>query len=171
MTAPLLEAATIGKTHGYDGFLRIYSLSGETEHLRKLKRCTVRTAEGEELKLDVELVIEKSDLLLMKFSGYPTPEKARLLVRSTILIERENAEKLKEGEYYVADLYNMDVLVDGKKVAVVEYTMDGAQSLLLSARRNDNGKSYLIPLLDVFVTDVSPENNTLTLLRKELIDL
>ena len=36
MLAPLLATAKIGKTHGIDGFLRVYSLSGEYSHLKNL---------------------------------------------------------------------------------------------------------------------------------------
>ena len=140
MAAPLLASATIGKTHGVDGFVRVYPLSGETAHLRKLKTCTVRTPAGEELSLSVDKTEDRGEYLLMKFAEYPTPEKARFLVKSVILIPRENAVKLKKGEYYVADLYGMDVIYDKRKVGIVEYTMEGAQSLLLSVRRLDNSR-------------------------------
>ena len=35
----LLSTATIGKTHGVEGFLRVYSLSGEYAHLKKLREA------------------------------------------------------------------------------------------------------------------------------------
>ncbi len=171
MAAPLLASATIGKTHGVEGFVRVYPLSGETAHLKKLKTCTVRTPAGEELSLSVEKTEDRGEYLLMRFTGYPTPEKARFLVKSTILIPRESAPKLKKGEYYVADLYGMDVVYHGSVIGKVEYTMDGAQSLLLCVRRLDNGKEYLVPLLPVYVTDVSVDNNSLELIYPELVEL
>ena len=171
MAAPLLASATIGKTHGVDGFVRVYPLSGETAHLRKLKTCTVRTPAGEELSLSVDKTEDRGEYLLMKFAEYPTPENARFLTKSTILIPRENAPKLKKGEYYVADLYGMDVVSNGKTVGRVEYTMDGAQSLLLCVKRLDNGKEYLVPLLPVYVNSVSVENNSLELIYPELLEL
>ena len=171
MAAPLLASATIGKTHGVNGFVRVYSLSGEIAHIKKLKNCIVRTTAGEELSLSVDAVEEKDDYLLMRFSGYSTPEKARFLVKSVILIPRENAVKLKKGEYYVADLYGMDVIYDKRKVGIVEYTMEGAQSLLLSVRRLDNSREYLVPNLPVYVRNICVEDNSLELIYPELMEL
>ncbi len=171
MLALLLETATIGKTHGTDGFLRIYSLSGEYSHLKKLTSCVVRLRGGEELTLNIDSVQSKGELFLMRFSDYLTPEKARVLSKATILIEREKAPKLKKGEYYTADLYNMDVLVDGTKVAVVECTLEGGQTILLSVKRLDNSKTYLVPNLPVYIRNVDVEKNTLDLIYPGLLDL
>ncbi len=171
MSSPLLSTATIGKTHGTEGYVRIYPFSGEYAHLEKLSECTVRLPDGEEKTIHIESTAKKGELFLMKFSEYPTPEKARNLTRSVILIPRENAPKLKKGEYYVADLYSMDVIYDGRKVGVVSYTMEGAQALLLAVRRTDNGKEYIVPNLPVYVSDVSVGNNSLVLLNPDLLDL
>ena len=87
------------------------------------------------------------------------------------MIPRSSAPKLKKGEYYIADLYDMDVLVDGKKVGKIEYTMEGGQSLLLSIVRDDNKKSYLVPNLPVYVNNISIENNSLDLIAPYLLDI
>ncbi len=171
MSSPLLATATIGKTHGTDGFVRIYPFSGEYAHLEKLSECTVRLPDGEEKTIHIESSAKKGELFLMKFREYPAPETARALVRGVILIPRERAPKLKKGEYYVADLYSMDVIYDGRKVGSVAYTMEGAQALLLAVRRDDNGKEYIVPNLPVYVKDVSVENNSLTLLNPDLLEL
>ena len=171
MPAPLLATATIGKTHGTDGFVRVYPFSDECAHLKKLSECTVRLPDGEELTLHIEGAEKKGELFLMKFTQYPTPEKARFLSKAVILIPRDKAPRLKKGEYYVADLYGMDVLYEGRTVGKIEYTMEGAQGLLLSVRRTDNGKEYLVPDLPVYVKDVDITNNTLVLLNPELMEL
>lgn len=171
MLALLLETATIGKTHGTDGFLRVYSLSGEYSHLKKLSSCVVRLFSGEELTVNIDSVQVKGELFLMRFSGYQTPEKARALSKATILIPRDKAPKLKKGEYYTADLYNMDVLVAGEKVGTVECTLEGGQAILLSVKRLDNGKTYLVPNLPVYIKNVDVENNSLDLIYPGLLEL
>ena len=105
MKAMLLASAKVGKTHGVEGFLRVYSLSGEYEHLKKLKTCKLTTKDSKELCLEVDSVKVDGELFLMRFKDYNTPEKARSLSQSIIYIPREAAPKLKKGEYYVADLY------------------------------------------------------------------
>ncbi len=171
MIAPLLECATVGKTHGTDGFVRVYSLSGEYSHLKKISSCLVRLPSGEELALTVCATQNKGDLFLIKFNEYPTPEKARFLAKSSILIRREDAPRLKKGEYYVADLYDMNVMYDGKKVGTVKCTAEGGQALLLVVVRTDNEKEYLVPNLPQFVRNISIQDNFLELVNPQLLDL
>ncbi len=169
MEARLLSTATIGKTHGLDGFLRIYSLSGEYSHLKKLEECNVLLSDGSEVTLNVDSVHVQGNLFLMRFSLYDTPEKARKLSKGIIRIPREKAPKLKKGEYYVADLYGMEVISDGSAKGKVVATMDGPQSLLLEVEKYEDGKRCIIPLLPVYVNNVDIKNNTLQLLMSELL--
>ena len=107
MKAMLLASAKIGKTHGVNGYLRLFSLSGEYSHLKKLTSCSVVTKEGRELFLDVDSILVSEGMFLIRFCGYESPEKARALSQGILYIPRDKAPKLKKGEYYVADLYNM----------------------------------------------------------------
>ena len=106
----------------------------------------------------------------MRFKDYNTPEKARSLSQSIIYIPREAAPKLKKGEYYVADLYGMEVLVDGNRVGVVEDTIEGAQALMLSVRKDSDGKLYLVPNLPVYVSSIDIDGNTLVLEAPYLLE-
>lgn len=169
MQAKLLSTAKIGKTHGLDGALRVYSLSGEYSHLKKLDKCVVCLSDGSEVTLDVDSVRVQGGLFLMSFVGYDTPEKARKLTKGIIKIERTKAPKLKRGEFYVADLYGMDVLVGNEVVGNVISTFDGPQAILLEVRSIQDQKNYLIPLLPVYISDVDIEKNTLKLLMPELM--
>ncbi|MBQ0070339.1 MAG: 16S rRNA processing protein RimM [Spirochaetales bacterium] len=170
MEAQLLATATIGKTHGVEGFLRVYSLSGETAHLKKLKACIVVTQNGEELSLCIDAIKATGDLFLMKFSGYDAPEKARFLTKATIMIPRSAAPKLKKGEYYIADLYHMDVLVDGIRVGEVIDTREGAQALMLVVKKDSDSKEYLVPNLPVYIQNVDIKKNSLDLIAPFLLE-
>lgn len=169
MEAKLLSSATIGKTHGLEGFLRVYSLSGEYGHLKNLDKCDVRLPDGSDITLSVDSIRTQGGLFLMRFSGYDTPEKARKLSKGIIVIPRDKAPKLKKGEYYIADLYDMEVLVDGVPIGKVVSTIDGPQALLLEIMKYSDEKKYLVPLLPVYVSNVDVEKNTLKLLMPELL--
>lgn len=65
----------------------------------------------------------------------------------------------------------MDVLVRGERVGIVKETMEGGQSLLLVVEKDDNKKEYLIPNLPYFVSDINIEDNSLNLLKPELLDI
>lgn len=170
MEAKLLSTATIGKTHGLEGYLRIYSLSGEYAHLKKLDSCIVSLPDGSEKSLEIEAIKSQGDLFLFKFKGYDAPEKARVLTRGVIMISRDKAPKLKKGEYYIADLYGMSVMSSGIKLGEVVSTAEGAQALLLEVKSMRDNKIHIVPLLDVYVSNVDVKANTLELLHPELLD-
>ena len=168
MKASLLAAATIGRTHGLDGYLRLYPLSGEIEHLMKLEEAVIRLRDGSEKKVIAESIRMVSGDALIRFRGYDTPEKARVLAGGVLLIERSQAPELDEGEFYVADFYGLDVFSNGVKAGTVEGTSDGAQAIMLHIRRLDGGVS-LVPYLPVFLSHPDFDKGTIELLMPELL--
>ena len=165
----LLSTATIGRTHGVDGFLKVYSLSGEYAHLKKLKSAVALLPDGKEKLLSVLQVRSQGDLFLMKFSGYETPESARMLSGSVLKVRREDARKLRKGEYYIADLYGLRVMHGGEECGIVKDVSEGAQAMLLQVERN--GRIYIVPNLPVFVSKPDFRSGTIELLMGELVDL
>ena len=168
MKASLLAAATIGRTHGLDGYLRLYPLSGEIEHLMKLEEAVIRLRDGSEKKGIAESIRMVSGDALIRFRGYDTPEKARVLAGGVLLIERSQAPELDEGEFYVADFYGLDVISDGVKAGTIEDTSEGAQAIMLHIRCND-GRIRLVPYLPVFLSHPDFDKGTIELLMPELL--
>ena len=168
MKASLLAAATIGKTHGLDGYLRLYPLSGEIEHLMKLEEAVIRLRDGSEKKVIAESIRLVSGDALIRFRGYDTPEKARVLAGGVLFIERSLAPELGEGEFYVADFYGLDVISDGVRAGTIEDTSEGAQAIMLHIRCND-GRIRLVPYLPVFLSHPDFDKGTIELLMPELL--
>ena len=54
MEEQLLATATVGKTHGVNGFIKINSLSGEYDHLMKLDSCILKTKDGKQVAVTIE---------------------------------------------------------------------------------------------------------------------
>lgn len=168
MKASLLAAATIGRTHGLDGYLRLYPFSGEIEHLMKLEEAVIRLRDGSEKKVIAESIRMVSGDALIRFRGYDTPEKARVLAGGVLLIERSQAPELDEGEFYVADFYGLGVISDGVKAGTIEDTSEGAQAIMLHIRCND-GRIRLVPYLPVFLSHPDFDKGTIELLMPELL--
>ena len=168
MKASLLAAATSGRTHGLDGYLRLYPLSGEIEHLMKLEEAVIRLRDGSEKKVIAESIRLVSGDALIRFRGYDTPEKARVLAGGVLFIERSQAPELGEGEFYVADFYGLDVISDGVKAGTIEDTSEGAQAIMLHIRCND-GRIRLVPYLPVFLSHPDFDKGTIELLMPELL--
>lgn len=166
----VLATGVIRSPHGVKGCVKVHPYSDDFDHFFTLKEVTVKR-EGKTRTLVVESVQNHSGELLMKFKGIDSPEDARFISGWDILVPREQASRLGEGEVYTADLQGMKLVYDKEEVGEVVSTMDGAQALLLEVRAFKDGKVHLVPYMkNVFVSDVDVAKGTMKLLRPELLD-
>lgn len=166
----LLATARIGRTHGLDGFVRVESLSGGYDHLADLDKAEIRTKDGRHLDVEIEDVAERAGSFMMRFKGYESPEKAKFLSGGVMYVTRDRAPALEEGEFYVADLFGLEmILEDGTSVGKVVSVSEGAQSLLLQVD-DGNGRIFLVPYMKPFVGDIDFAANTMILMMKELAE-
>lgn len=170
MSDKLLSTAMVGKTHGVEGYLKLTSISGEYDHIKKLKKCTLRLKDGRDVIVEIESMKKQGDHYLVRFVDYFSPEIAKKLSASTMMINRSESAKLKKGEYYYADLIDINVLVDDKIVGQVEFISEGAQSLYLHIKAIKDGKIYIVPNMLPFVLDIDVENNNLILENSDLLE-
>jgi len=98
-----LVIGIIRGSHGLTGKFKVESTSGECEHFFKLDEVTVKN-DLLEKTFKVESVEGNSNSLLMKLEGINSPEDAKKFQGSEILVPRDKASPLKEGEFYVEDL-------------------------------------------------------------------
>ena len=98
-----LVIGIIRGSHGLTGKFKVESTSGECEHFFKLDEVTVKN-DLLEKTFKVESVEGNSNSLLMKLEGVNSPEDAKKFQGSEILVPRDKASPLKEGEFYVEDL-------------------------------------------------------------------
>lgn len=170
MEEGLLATASVGRTHGYEGFLLIHPYSGETDHLKRLGKCIIVCRDGRRVEVRVIDTKEHSYSFLMRFSGYESKERAALLSGGRMFIRREDGPVLDEGEYYIADLFGLSLVCSGKVVGTVESVCDGAQADYLMVRKSD-GQTILVPNMEPFVSRPDFENGTIELLNSSLLEI
>ncbi len=98
-----LVIGIIRGTHGIAGKFKVESTSGECEHFFDLDEVTLRK-DTIEKTYKVESVEGNVNSLIMKCAGINSPEDAKKLSGSEILVPRNKACPLNEGEFYVEDL-------------------------------------------------------------------
>jgi 16S rRNA processing protein RimM len=165
----LIATATIGRTFGYGGEVRVYPNNEESDYLKKLKTIVASLKDGREMPLAVEHVRTDGKGVLMKFKGYDSSEEVQAIVGARVMVDRKFASPLKEGEYYTADLIGCALVSDGVNLATVVSVMDGPQALLLEAERPDS-KRFLVPFLHEYTGTVDLEAKTIELLTPWLLD-
>ena len=94
-----MSVGQIGKTHGLKGEVKVFSLSDSLERFKKLKSVYI---DGELRK--IEGCKLQTDKVILKIEGIDSIEQADLYRNKYLMVSREDAVKLTEGSYYVADL-------------------------------------------------------------------
>ncbi len=161
--------------YGLKGELKVRSLSGEADHFLCLVgqsvavRVVTNGVPGALILRAVEAVREVQPHLLMKFVGFDTPEKARLLTGGELLVPRDQASPLADGEYYVADLVACNLVFRGAVLGVIKSVWDNGASEMLEIRLIDENEEkgwrlVQIPFREQFVGKVDVIARTVELL-------
>ncbi|MDF2612488.1 MAG: rimM, partial [Clostridia bacterium] len=100
----------IGKivnTHGIKGEVRVVPTTDDPKRFEKLKELYI---ERKDLKVyKIESVRYHKGFVLIKFEGIDTIDEAELFKNAVLKIDRKDSLPLGDDEYYIGDLYNMDV--------------------------------------------------------------
>jgi 16S rRNA processing protein RimM len=100
-------------SHGITGEFKVESTSGEYSHFADMEEVTL-TDGTVTRKFKVERTSEGAGVLFMKLAGINTPEQAAVYNRWEIVVPRENAHPLQEGEWYIEDLKGCSVIASAE---------------------------------------------------------
>ena len=168
-----LRVGVIVKTHGIKGEVKVYPTTDspfrfdEIDHVKiKLNGKTVR-------ELDIENVKYFKNLVILKFKHIDNINEAEAYKGAELYIPREMGAELSEGEYYIADIIDIEVVSDrGEKIGVIRDVLETGANDVYIVRRHDNGKDLLIPVIEECILDTDIENNIMTVhIMDGLMDL
>jgi 16S rRNA processing protein RimM len=160
-------AALVGPPFGLKGFVKVHSLSGEFEHLLRLKQAVLRQ-EGREQVREVEAA-EGASSLVMKFRGIDSPEAAKILAGAELLVGRDEAAPLGRGEYYIEDLKGLEVWEGTEVLGSISDVLEGGGGSLVELRLR-NGGTRLVPFRDEFFGEVDIEGKRARLLCRWILE-
>jgi 16S rRNA processing protein RimM len=167
-TTGRFTTALVGPPFGLQGFVRVHSLSGELEHLLGLRRVTLRRGDREQLR-EVEAAEAVFPSLLMKFRGIDSPEAAKALKGMEILVDREEAAPLRQGEYYIEDLKGVEVYAGTEVLGEISAILEGGGGNLAELRLT-GGEIRLVPFRDEFFGDIDIEGRRVELRRRWILE-
>lgn len=106
-----LEIGVITSTHGLKGEVYVYPLTDDIHRFETLRDVLLET-KGKTLSLSVEHVSFFKGRVIMKFRGLDAIEDVETFKGMPLLVTRENAIPLMEGEYFIGDLVGSRVLLE-----------------------------------------------------------
>jgi 16S rRNA processing protein RimM len=174
LPTPFFIAGIIGAPFGLEGFVKVTPLSGEIDHLLKLKSAVLRQ-NGKERVLAIEESAPNVPVVVMRFAGFHSPEAAKALAGAELIVSREEAAALKPGEFYVEDLKGLAVYAPPSEMAPlpeasppsdvlghINAIIEGGGGDLAEITLND-GKRKLVPFRKEFFSGIDLENRRVTL--------
>lgn len=147
-----LSVGQIINTHGVRGELKVYPLTDDIKRFRKLKNVYIDSV----LKNIVWCKLQ-SDKVILKIEGIDSIEEAQKYKNKYIEVSREEAVKLSDGEYFIADII-------GCKVFDSNNTELGTVYDVIKTGSNDvywvKGKTeVLVPALKDIVLNIDVNEN------------
>lgn len=163
----LIVVATLKSPHGVKGECKLFSHSGEINHLKELTAAILRF-NGHERQIEIEHVRGTGKNPIAKIKGLDSPEAVKELGGAEILVERDKASKLSQGEYYIADLVGCRICVSETTRGVVVSVWENSASDLLETKLTD-GRVVHIPMIDQFIAEVDIPQKCISLVDEWIL--
>ncbi|CEM62749.1 16S rRNA processing protein RimM [Treponema phagedenis] len=172
----LLVTAKIFGTFGVEGFVKISSFSGEYEHLLNLAEIRLRLPKSKTGKETQELLytIEEIELrytdALLKLEGIDSVEAAKKLVGSELLVPRDMACPLYEGEFYITDLCNSILVYQETPVGTITSVAEGGGGYVLEISEAETGLVKYVPFIKQFIGKVDIAQKRVELMHRWILE-
>lgn len=166
----LLRVGVIANTHGVRGEVKVYPTTDDVNRFKKLKETILDTGK-EQITLNVVSARFFKNMVVLKFKEFDNINDVEKYKGCDLLVTRENAVKLKKGEYFIADILGADIyLEDGSHFGTLRDVMQtGANDVYVVD--TDDKKEVLIPSIPQCIIERNIEEKKVVVhLLKGLID-
>ena len=163
------RVGVITAVHGLRGEVKVFPTTDSRHRYDTLSECLLWDGTGyTPLTIDRHRYFKQ--MVIVHFKGFDRVEDVEGLVKKELYVDREHADPLEEGEYYIADLIGLKVICDdGQELGkITDVLQTGANDVYVV----DNGaKEVLIPVIKDCILETDPEKGFVRVhLLKGLID-
>ena len=149
------RVGAIANTHGIKGEVKVFPTTDDPKRFTWLKQVFLDTGK-EKIELEVEKVRFFKNLVIVKFKGIDNINDIEKYKGCDLLVTRENAIPLEEGEYYLADIIGAEVYTeDGNGFGTLTDVLETGANLVYVVEHE--GEEVLLPVIERCVKDVNVE--------------
>lgn len=165
-----LRVGVISNTHGVRGEVKVYPTTDDIKRFDYLKEAVIDT--GKEY-IDVNVIGVKyfKNMVILKFQQFDNMDQVIPYKGMDLLVTRENAIPLSEGEHFIVDLVGCKVVTDeGNDLGqLVDVFQTGANGVYVV--KTHDGKEVLLPVIEECVLEKDIENKVIKVhIMKGLLD-
>ncbi len=151
----LLQVGVITATHGIRGEVKVFPTTDDPSRFKKLKKVLLDTGK-EKLELEIEQVKFFKQFVILKFKGFDDINEVEKYRKKPLLVTREHAVKLKQNEYFIADLIGMKVYSEDAYLGILKNVIQTGANDVYEVLM-ENGKDVLIPAIRQCILQVNVE--------------
>ncbi len=159
MAIEFLQVGVITSTHGVRGEVKVFPTTDDMYRFKRLKVVTLEKPDKTTSTLHIRSVKFFKKQVILGFDEINDMDAAALLRKCSLMIPRDEAEELGEGEYFVGDILGIGVVLeDGSEYGKVSDILETGANDVYEITR-PNGKKILIPAIKQCILDVDLEEN------------
>ena len=165
----LFRVGVISNTHGIRGEVKVYPTTDNVRRFDDLKEVILDTGK-EQLNLHVTSVKYFKNMVILKFKEFDNINDIIPYKGMNLLVTRENAIPLEEGEYYIADIIGSKVITDEDKIlgTLTDVLQTGANDVYVVKTKDGN---EVLPSIEECILDRDIENKIVKVhIMKGLLD-
>ena len=164
-----LRVGVILRPHGVKGAVKVLSLSDDPGRFRALSDAYLEVSTGKYESVKAKNVTVSGEDVYLQLSGYDDRDAVERLRNKYICVDRSNARKLPEGEYFVVDLIGCNVVdTNGLNYGTLkEVYFTGANDVY----EIKGEKTLMLPALKKVLKEVDIENKKITLHADVLLEV
>jgi len=157
----MLRVGVISSTHGIRGEVKVYPTTDYPEQFEDLEILYLDTGE-ELLEMKPEKVRYFKNMVILKFRGINNINDIEIYKGKDLLITREQAVPLQDGEFFISDLIGCCVITDkGEQIGVLDDVLQTGANDVFVVKRSE-GKELLLPYIDECVLKIDIEEKRIT---------
>lgn len=158
----LLQVGVISSTHGVRGEVKVFPTTDDVKRFKKLKNVILDTGR-EHMPLEVESVKFFKQFAILKFKGIDNINDIERYKGKSLLVDRENAVKLRKDEYFIADMIGLQVFTDdGAEFGTLKDVLETGANDVYIIDSLKHGE-VLVPAIKQCILDVDIENGKMTI--------
>lgn len=165
-----LRVGVISSTHGLHGEVKVYPTTDDIKRFDYLKEVILDTKK-EYINLDVTGVKYFKNMVILRFAQFDNVDMVAPLKGMDLLVTRENAIPLAEGENFIVDMVGCKVITDEDETLgeLVDVMQTGANDVYIV--KTKQGKEVLLPAIKECVLKKDIENKLIRVhIMKGLLD-
>ncbi len=160
-TEDMLRIGVVTKPHGLKGEVKVFPTTSDTERFKDCDEVYLVT-KNELLTLHVTGVKYFKKQVILKFREFDRIEDVEGFHQCDLMVTRDEAIELGEGEYFLYDVPGCTVVSDeGETIGEVKDVLETGANAVFVIETTD-GKEVLFPVIDDCILSVDIDKKNVT---------